>query len=129
MLDIFTHAIPKIGRLFSESFEAAEADTLPIFQHFESLLPQEPEILSEVTYEDLIDWFIKQPKHPDLNKGAILRTYHSDNKIAIIQLFLDESNNVIGKFEESSYGRKIVCLSIDDELAETFDRNNLIIVS
>ncbi|NEP59611.1 MAG: hypothetical protein F6K31_21800 [Symploca sp. SIO2G7] len=128
MLEILIDAIPQIGEILSENFDKTSAQMDTLVGHLEKTFIKESEIIAEVTYEELIDWFVKQPRHSQLSKGAILRTYHSDSKMAIIQFFLDESDKVIQKFKGKPYGRKLICLSIDDELAETFENNNLIIV-
>lgn len=129
MLEILIDAIPQIKGMLSENFDKTSTQMDTLVSHLEKSFIKEPEIIAEVTYEELIDWFVKQPRHSQLSKGAILRTYHSDRKMAIIQFFLDESDRVIQKFEGKPYGRKLICLSIDDELAETFEHNNLIIVN
>lgn len=129
MFESFINGMTEAGKLFLNNFENTESQVDAIVEHIEASFSKVPYIIPEVTYEELIDWFSEQPRHPDLERGAIFRRYCGNNKIAIIQVFLDASNNVIKKFEGKPYARKLVCSSIDEELAETFEQNNVIIVN
>jgi len=101
-----------------------------VFSTFDKMLPEKPEITSEAKYEDIIAWFLSQPRHPDVKCGAIAkRVFGKDNKIAIIQVFLNGEKQVIQKLEGHQYGRKIITQSLDKELREAFGANNVIIVN
>lgn len=128
MIGIIFEKIPSFIYLLGESFDKTNSQFETIIKHLDASFPDVSEVKIEVTYEEVIDWFINQPRHPKSRRGAVLRRSFSDNKIAIIQLFLDEFNEVIEDFEGKIHGRKLICSSIDDELAETFDHNNLIVI-
>jgi hypothetical protein len=111
-----------------DSLKSVEDATSEIVSKIDKMLPEEPQILPEVKYEDLISWFSNQPLHPDVKYGVIARRRFDQSNIAIIQVFLDGRNNVILKYENHQYGRKIIAKSLDDEIIEAFGKKNIILV-
>lgn len=110
------------------SFEKTEEDMKEVFSRVDEMLPEEPEILEQLDYENVIRWFSTQPKHPDVRYGAIVKMPLDQKSIIVLQAFLDQYKNVIPKYEKRQYVRKLITESIDDELAECFGNNNAILV-
>ncbi|NES05686.1 MAG: hypothetical protein F6K22_24465 [Okeania sp. SIO2F4] len=92
-----------------------------------NLLPTQKQIQEEATFDEVIKWFPEHSDHPDIDKGVVFRKPDSQGEV-IIQVFLDKSDRVVRDAHGQVLGRKFVVKKIDDELLETFDNNNVIIV-
>ena len=119
--------VKKITSSISEQSKGFNEQLKKGFEEFSAILPSEPEICKKVGYDELIEWFTFQPKHPDVVYGVIARAY-GRKKIFIIQVFLDKNKRIIKKYQGQQYGRKIVAESLDAELVEAFGSHNVIIV-
>lgn len=87
-----------------------------------------PEVISIVTYESVIQYFVKdRPKDPRVQKGAILREPHPQG-YHLTQMFLDAQNQPVLGRDGKPYGRQLVAKELDEELEKTFDDKDLIIV-
>lgn len=80
--------------------------------------------VKELKYEEVIEYFIQEKsKSPELIKGAVLLGPEG----LITQVFLDTNNEIVCDSNGKPYGRKIRAISIDDELKDFFDGQELII--
>ncbi len=115
-------SIPKLP------LDSTENGLSDFFGNIEKLLPDEPQVIPELKFEDVVTWFSMQPRHPDVKYGAIAKRCFTSNNIVIVQVFLNHCKNVIYKHENRHYGRKLVVESLDDELIEAFGDKNVILV-
>lgn len=113
----------------NKSLEPFEKGLNDLFSSIEKVLPQEPEVISQAKYDELIQWFVDQPKPPEFQSAVIARKYGKDKKIVILQLFLDQNKKIITKYQNIQYGRKLISVSLDSDLKEAFGTKNVIIVS
>jgi hypothetical protein len=110
------------------SFGEAEDNIKNIFSIYDQLGPSENKVYDVISYEDVITWFLSQPKHPCVKFGAIGRKSFDKKSIAIIQVFLDDRYNLIPRHQCQVYGRKVLTNSLDIELCEEFGSRNVILV-
>jgi hypothetical protein len=115
-------SIPKLP------LDKTESGLTEFFKKIDQLLPEETQIQSELKFEELVTWFSIQPRHPDAVFGAIAKRPFKKNNILVIQVFLDKRKNVIFKYDNHQYGRKVIAHSLDNELAEAFGDKNVILV-
>ena len=86
------------------------------------------EVIPIMTYEDAIQYFItSRPSDPRVQKGGILRQPHPQGQL-LVQMFLDNNDQIVHRPDGKPYGRYLVAKELDEELQDTFGKQNLIIV-
>ncbi len=89
---------------------------------------QMAEIIPVMTYEEAMQYFVtNRPSDPRVKKGGILRQPHPEGQF-LAQLFLDGNNQIVYRHDGKPYGRYLVAKKLDEELEDTFDNKDLIIV-
>lgn len=89
---------------------------------------QKAEIVPVMTYEEAMQYFVtNRPSDPRVKKGGILREPHPEGQF-LAQLFLDGNNQIVYRRDGKPYGRYLVAKKLDEELEDTFDNKDLIIV-
>ncbi len=92
-----------------------------------SYLPSEP-IEQQLTYKSVITYFVEQaPSVPQVRKGAMLRQFSPKGELTIIQIFLDDQNELVYQSNGKPYGRKLVIQEMDQELINSFGKEDVII--
>ncbi|GIM91710.1 hypothetical protein [Paractinoplanes toevensis] len=90
--------------------------------------PADPKFVHELSYRDAISYFIdSRPKSDHVTKGAMLRSDHRDGT-SLVQVFLDKRDEVVCGDNGLPFGRRLTVGRLDDELAETFGKRDLVIV-
>jgi hypothetical protein len=93
-----------------------------------SRFPADPKYVHELSYRDAISYFIdSRPKSDHVTKGAMLRSDHRDGT-SLVQVFLDKRDEVVCGDNGQPFGRRLTVGRLDDELAETFGKRDLVIV-
>lgn len=88
-----------------------------------------PEVVPVMTYDEAIKYFISdRPNDPRIKKGALLRKRHPQG-YHLVQVFLDKNNELVCDSGDRPYGRQLVVRELDEELRDTFDDKDLIIVT
>src|SRR5579859_653017 len=80
------------------------------------------ETIQILTYEVAMKYYkTDAPPNSEVKKGILIREKLS-NKIRIIQAFIDEKDEIIGKpsHKRLAYGRQLLVESLDEELTELF---------
>ncbi|NES72372.1 MAG: hypothetical protein F6K24_47850 [Okeania sp. SIO2D1] len=86
-----------------------------------------PEVIPEMTYDNAIKYFVSdRPNDSKIKKGGILRKSHLQG-YHIVQMFLDESNELVCDSLGKPYGRQFIARKLDQELQECFGEKDLII--
>ncbi|MEM1169443.1 MAG: hypothetical protein AAGJ08_10315 [Cyanobacteria bacterium P01_H01_bin.35] len=86
------------------------------------------EVIPVMTYEDAIQYFItSRPSDPRVQKGGILRQPHPQGQF-LAQMFLDNNDQIVHRPDGKPYGRYLVAKQLDEELQDTFGKQDLIIV-
>lgn len=81
-----------------------------------------------MTYESAIKYFVRnRPSDHKVKKGAIFRQRYRNFQI-IDLLFLDQNNHPVYKSDGNHYGSRFLVNTIDDELQNAFDDQDIIIV-
>lgn len=126
MIEHLLSGFSSILNTVDQSIQSTDACLETVFSRLDKSFEKQ-KVISEVTYEDIVKWFVNQPRHEGFVRAAVSRSYYGKNRIAIVQVFLDESNQVIDRFEGKQYGRKLICESIDEELSDAFGQRNVIV--
>jgi hypothetical protein len=94
------------------------------------LFVQLPEQIGQVlTYDDVFAWFVSaRPAGETARRGAVLRSIRGSRRIEIVQIFLDAHNEPLRTPRGDVVGRRLVVTELDEELAETFGNDDLVIV-
>lgn len=94
-------------------------------------LPQEPEVISVLTYRQVVEFFVtERPRVKEIKKGAILRQEYPKKQglVIIYQVFLDENNELVCRQDNGiPFGRKVLVKNFDEELLNYFENKDLLI--
>lgn len=110
-----------------DDLRKVQALTAKLNDWLRSALPQGPEVLSILTYDEAMGYFVdRQPETPKNVRGALLRQAHPQGFL-VTQVFLKEGNRIVSGAGGQMLGRRIVAKSFDAELNRAFGDTDLII--
>lgn len=120
--------LEELGRQLQDFSKNSVDDFKKLIKGLLQKLPLEPETFPFMSYKDAISYFVEnQPSDPKIAKGAMLKYHHLKGHL-FIQVFLDNENNLVCQPDDAPYGRQVLVEKFDDELAETFADQDLVIV-
>ncbi|MDZ7955392.1 hypothetical protein [Nostoc sp. DedQUE09] len=126
-----TNVVPgleELGRQLLASYKSSSNEFRTSIRGLLQKIPLEPEIVPIMRYEKAISYFVvNRPPDPKIVKGAMLKYYHLKGNM-FIQVFLDSDNQLVCQPDDTPYGRQVLVEKFDDELAETFGDQDLVIV-
>lgn len=100
-------------------------DLLPKFLALRNNMP--PPVVSQLTFRDVVEYFVNQhPGDASIHAGALLRQSHPRGHL-IFQVFLGADDDLCLGVDGMPYGREIVALALDSELAGRLNNTDLLI--
>lgn len=118
-------------RLAAHPWQQVVASLSDIFAAIEDALTYEREaILPFMTYKEAIGYFVTdKPADPRVQKGAMIQQPDPQRQgIIFTQVFLDESNHPVVRFDGVPYGRKLLVRQLDQELRDAFGSKQVVFV-
>ncbi|MEM8721851.1 MAG: hypothetical protein AAGE84_21565 [Cyanobacteria bacterium P01_G01_bin.39] len=120
--------LDELGRRLKGVYDSVADECAKLLDQIADYIPIEKEIFQEMSYEDAIGYFVNErPRSNQVAKGAMLRDEHPRGYL-FIQIFLDRNNNLVCDKDEVPFGRQVIVEYFDDELAETFGNQDMVIV-
>ena len=111
-----------------DDFKKASDAARELNEWLRSFLPIGPEVLSEMSYESAISYFVDaRPNDSRVAKGAMILQSHPQGHL-LSQVFLDASSDLVEAPDGKPYGRRLVVKRLDAELERTFGDKDLVIV-
>ena len=121
-------ALEELGKQFKGLYDNCINEFGNTLQELLHYLPLEPDIFPEMTYEEAIRYFVAQrPLDPKVAKGVMLKNRHLKGDL-FIQAFLDNDNHLVCQTDGTPHGRQVIVEQFDNELAETFGNQDMVIV-